>query len=73
MYITIENLLYKDAKYYLDRKYKLYQFFKNGCRSKEEFLELSSGNIGKNPEMDNTEISSEITKGSEPSYSVETE
>ena len=41
--------------------------------SKEEFLELLSGNIGENPEMDNTEINSEIAKGSESSYSVETE
>lgn len=68
------NFLYKDSTIYLDRKYKLYQFFKDtGSRSKEEFLELLSGNIGESPEMDNTEISSEIAKGSEPSYSVESE
>lgn len=32
-----------------------------------------SGNIGENPIMENTEINSEITKGSESSYSVEGE
>lgn len=68
------NFLYKDSAIYLDRKYKLYQFFKDtGSRSKEEFLELLSGNIGENPKMENPEINSEITKGSESSYSVETE
>lgn len=67
------NFLYKDSTIYLDRKYKLYQFFKDiGSRSKEEFLELLSGNIGESPEMDNTEINSEI-KESESSYSVESE
>ena len=71
--ILFINYIYINSNIYLDRKYKLYQFFKNGCRSKEEFLELLSGNIGENPEMDNTEINSEIAKGSESSYSVETE
>ena len=71
--ILFINYLYDNSNIYLDRKYKLYQFFRNGCRSKEEFLELSSGNIGENPEMDNTEINSEIAKGSESSYSVESE
>lgn len=41
--------------------------------SDEESLKLLSGNIGKSPEMDNTEINSEIAKGSESSYSVESE
>ena len=69
--ILFINYIYNNSNIYLDRKYKLYQFFKNGCRSKEEFLELSSGNIGKTPEMEDPEINSEIAKGSESSYSVE--
>ena len=72
--IQFLNFLYKDSTIYLDRKYKLYQFFKDtGSRSKEEFLELLSGNIGESLEIDNTEINSEITKGSESLYSVESE
>ena len=49
---------------FLDRKYELYQFFKNGSRSVEEFTELSSGNIGETPEMDNPEITEEIKESS---------
>ena len=30
------NYMYKDATIYLDRKYKLYEFFKNGSRSIQE-------------------------------------
>jgi hypothetical protein len=41
---------------------KLYEFFKNGSRSVKEFTELLSGNIGETPEMDNTEIITEIKK-----------
>ena len=58
------NYLYNNANIYLDRKYKLYQFFKNGSRSVKEFTELLSGNFGESCEA-NTEIISEITKGSE--------
>lgn len=71
--ISFINYIYLDAKIYLDRKYKLYLFFKNGSRSIEEFTELLSGNIGEKSEMENTEINSEITQGSESSYSVEGE
>lgn len=39
----------------------------------EKSLELQSGNIGESPIKDNTEINSEIAKGSESSYSVEGE
>lgn len=70
--IQFINYLYNNASVFLDRKYKLYEFFKNGSRSVEEFTELSQTNIGESPEMDNTEISIE-TKESIPSYSVETE
>ena len=56
----------------VDRKYRLFEFFKNGSRSVEEFAELLSGNIGGASEMGNTEINSGI-KESESSYSVEVE
>ena len=62
--IKFINYLYTDCSVFLDRKYELYQFFKNGSRSVEEFTELSSGNIGKTPEMDNTEITEEIKESS---------
>ena len=58
--IKFINYLYADCSVFLDRKYELYQFFKNGSRSVEEFTELSSGNIGETPEMDNPEITEEI-------------
>ena len=70
--IKFINYLYQNSSIYLDRKYELYQFFKNGSRSVEEFTELLSGNIGEAPEMGNTEINSEIKK-SESSYSVDGE
>lgn len=41
--------------------------------SEEESLKSLSGNIGKLPEMENPEINSEISKGSESLYSVEIE
>ena len=62
--IKFINYLYTDCSVFLDRKYELYQFFKNGSRSVEEFTELSSGNIGETPEMDNTEITEEIKESS---------
>lgn len=71
--IELINYLYTDSSIYLNRKYKLYNFFKNGSRSVKEFTELLSGNIGESPIYeDNTEISSE-TKESESSYSIESE
>ena len=33
--------MYKDATIYLDRKYKLYEFFKNGSRSIQEWIEFN--------------------------------
>lgn len=45
--IDFINYLYQDCSIYLDRKYELYQFFKNGSRSVEEFTELLSGKNGK--------------------------
>lgn len=70
--ILFINYLYNNSSVYLDRKYKLFEFFKNGSRSVKEFAELLSGNIGEASEMGNTEINSEIKK-SESSYSVEVE
>lgn len=50
--IKFINYLYQDCSIYLDRKYKLYQFFKNGSRSVEEFTELLSGNNGENLKLE---------------------
>lgn len=53
--IQLINYLYYNSSIYLDRKFKLYSFFKNGCRSLEEFNELLLTNIGEscdaNPEI----------------------
>lgn len=43
------NYLYKNSSIYLDRKFKLYNFFKDGSRSVKEFTELSEGKIGETP------------------------
>lgn len=71
--ISFINYIYNNSTIYLDRKYKLYDFFKNGSRSVEEFTELLSGNIGENLVIENTEINSKIAKGFESSYSVVSE
>lgn len=44
--IQFINYIYKESSIYLDRKYKLFEFFKNGSRSVEEFTELLETNIG---------------------------
>lgn len=44
--IDFINYLYQNCSIYLNRKYELYQFFKNGSRSVEEFTELLSGKNG---------------------------
>lgn len=62
--IKLINILYNNANIYLDRKYELYDFFKNGSRSLKEFNELREGKIGELWDG-NTEVSSEIAKGSE--------
>ena len=53
--IQLMHYLYDNSSIYLDRKFKLYSFFKNGCRSLEEFNELLLTNIGEscdaNPEI----------------------
>lgn len=70
--IQLINYLYNNSSIYLNRKFKLYSFFKNGSRSIQEWIELQLGNIGESPEMDDAEINLEI-KESESSYSVEGE
>lgn len=62
----------KDDPYVTLNGYKIYTsniYYPINAVQDEESPELSSGNIGETPEMDNTEISSE-SKKSEPSYSV---
>ena len=48
--------IYKNASIYLNRKYQLYLFFKDGRRSLEEFNEWLSDKIEETPEMDNIEL-----------------
>lgn len=54
--IKLINYLYKGSVIYLDRKFKLYDFFKNGSRSIQEWMELQASKVGESPEMDNTEV-----------------
>ena len=70
--IELINYLYNNCTIYLDRKYKLYEFFKNGSRSVQEWAELSSSKIGESPIEGNTEVIEEIKKSSTP-YSIENE
>lgn len=67
--LNILFYLYENATIYLNRKYKKYIQY---CRLYKELYKKLSGNIGENPNMDNSEINSE-TKESESSYSVECE
>jgi hypothetical protein len=50
--VNFINYLYQDCSVSLNRKYKLYQFFKNGSRSVEEFTELLSGKNGECLELE---------------------
>lgn len=50
--IKFINYLYQDCSIYLNRKYELYQFFKNGSRSVEGFTELLSGKNGECLELE---------------------
>lgn len=70
--IELINYLYNNCTIYLDRKYKLYEFFKNGSRSVQEWTELSSSKIGESPIEGNTEVIEEIKESSTP-YSIENE
>lgn len=62
--INFINYIYKESKIYLDRKYKLYDFFKQGSRSLQEWNELQQTENGEICD-DNPVLSSEI-KESEP-------
>jgi len=65
------NYIYKNASVYLDRKYNLYEFFKNGSRSVQEWAELL---LTKNGELcDENTVVTEETKESSAPYSVEIE
>ena len=70
--IELINYLYNNCTIYLDRKYKLYEFFKNGSRSVQEWAELSSSKIGESPIEGNTEVIEKIKESSTP-YSIENE
>ena len=70
--IELINYMYRDCTIYLDRKYKLYEFFKNGSRSVQEWAELSSSKIGGSPIEGNTEVIEETKESSIP-YSIENE
>ena len=70
--IKFINYIYDNCNIYLDRKYKLYQFFKQGSRSLQEWNELLLGKNGEGCEA-TAVVNSEITKGSESLYSVESE
>lgn len=67
--IKFINYIYNNSTIYLDRKYKLYNFFKKGSRSVEEFTELLETNIGEDCSLSrddqmyvNPEISIETKK-----------
>ena len=65
--VKLINFLYNDSSIYLDRKYKRYEFFKDSySRPLEELSGLLESNIGEDCDV-NTEINSEISKGSESS------
>lgn len=69
--IKLINWLYNDCTIFLNRKYKLYNFFKNGSRSVQEWTELLSI---KNGELcDENTVVTEETKESSAPYSVEIE
>lgn len=40
--------MYANCTIYLDRKFKLYEFFKNGSRSVQEWTELLLSKVGEN-------------------------
>ena len=56
------RFLYEKATIYLERKYEKYLYF---CRLEEESSLRKSSKIGEGCDA-NTEVSSEMTQGSEP-------
>lgn len=69
--IKFINYIYSNCSIYLDRKYKLFNFFKNGSRSLQEWNELLQTENGEGCDA-NPVLNSE-TKESESMYSVEIE
>lgn len=67
----VARLLYENSSVYLDRKYKIYENF---CRFEEEssLRPKKSSKISRRWDA-NTEVSSEITKGSETPQRIESE
>ena len=65
----IARYLYENANIYLERKYKKYLEF---CSLEDESLLRKSSKIGESCDG-NTEVNSEIAKGSESLQSVESE
>lgn len=67
----VARLLYENSNVYLDRKYKIYENF---CRFEEEssLRPRKSSKISRRWDA-NTEVSSEITKGSETPQRIESE
>lgn len=66
--IKFINLIYGGSNVYLDRKYQKYLFFKNGSRSIQEWMELSSIKNGESCDA-NPVVIEETNKSSTP-YSV---
>lgn len=69
--IKFINYIYNNSNIYLDRKHRLYEFFKDGSRSLQEWNELLQTENGEVCD-DNPVLNSEIKK-SESVYSVEIE
>lgn len=65
----VARLLYENSSVYLERKYKIYENF---CRFEEESSRTKSSKISRRWDA-NTEVSSEITKGSETLQRIEGE
>lgn len=57
----VSRIMYENSLIYMDRKYNIYKMF---CRAEEESSVIKSSKIGESCDA-NTEVSSEITKGSE--------
>ena len=65
----VARLLYENSSIYLERKYKIYKYF---CQFEEESSKRKSSKISRSWDA-NTEVSSEMTKGSETPQRVESE
>lgn len=59
------NYLYENSSIYLERKHNLYQFFKKGSRSVQEWTEFNKSKSVKVCD-DNTEVNTEIKESVSP-------